>query len=216
MERSTLLIGVDGTSGAGKSTAAEQIARKLNTCLLDKQRNPNQKLKEWILGGDKYLFKFIEEMPKIMESIFDQASCGMAGLDYFLKHCFQSVDQYVELLQRAKPYIEQRVHAEIMDLVNSKTPPKAIVYDYATSSTMYPWVGDDTVERILVTAPKQTKINRVMNRNNLSSDHIPKILIEGQERLIKPNKANLVLHNDFATIEDFRMFAENEAGGIMI
>lgn len=178
------LITFDGISGSGKSEAAKYAAEHLNVLLL---------------RGDPFLFEFIKDNPRLMKNIFNRSVAGLSGFDYFVQHCFQSPEQYIELLANANPHIEERVHDKIVRLSKFRTPPQAVVYDYATSTSQQIVKKEDTV---LVTADSDKRRKALKNREGFTSDFIPLILEQGQSQLIRPERAGFELQNGHRKIEE--------------
>ena len=173
------IYSVDGISGSGKSSGADVIARLMHGIVLD---------------GDTHLFQFIEDRHGLPRG---------RGLEYFLKYYVNDVDEYVGLLQDSKPQVEERNYDEIKRLSKLRVPPGVIVYDYATSSTMYPWIGEPDAVKIHFTRPQDARRRSIIDREggNIPA-HIPIVLEEGQSRLILPGDADYTYENTHPTLED--------------
>jgi len=180
-----IIFAVDGISGSGKSTASKVIAEYFDAKLL---------------CGDGHLLDFIEQNSSLMKSIFGHPVGDLTGLQYFDKYVFQSVEQYVELHKRAHSYVEEKVYNEIRRHLN-----RPVVFDFVTSSTMYPWVGEPVTEKVIVTAEPQKRRKAILERDKaaglLGTD--PIVFEQGQRQLIKPEQANFEIINNHDTIELF-------------
>jgi len=180
---------VEGLSGGGKTTVADLIARAVN----GKKFN-----------GDVYLFEYIKNNPKIMKNIFGHGVDGLSGFEYFIKYCLRSIDQYVELLKNANPYIEENIYNKVQS-DKKLHKQKQLIFDYATSSTMFPWNGEPAI-KILVEAPELKRSQALISREHKSGlkQGSIEVLFQGQQLLINPKQADIVLPNEFISIEDLR------------
>lgn len=110
--------------------------------------------------------------------------------DYISKKVFN----YPELLQKLNQIIHPAVKEDFINFKN-KLPEKSIIVK-ETALLFEAGINKDLDYTILVTAPIDIKIKRVMSRNHISKEEVEKRMSSQWSDEQKKNLANIVITND--------------------
>lgn len=127
---------------------------------------------------------------------------------YFLQNFLKSPEIFLDLLNDARPYIENRIYNEIQK--NCETnPPPALVVDFVGVSGLYPWIGEPKTTKILITTPETKRKKLLLEREPLMTEQACENLFKGQMKQINPDNANLILVNDYTTKQGFKQHVKD-------
>ncbi len=184
-----LIVGLTGGIGSGKSTVARLFAKKnvpvidaddITHALMQPGGDAYTQLKEWL--GDEY---------------FDQEGALMR---HKLRELAFSRPEVLEKLEQLlHPLVEKKISADLQTLAREKHDYAIVVIPLLIESGM-----QSLVDRILVIdCPESMQLQRVMTRDNSSSETTKKILKKQIDREARLKHADDVIDNS-GTLEELK------------
>lgn len=152
-----MIIGLTGGIGSGKTTVSK-IFETMGCAVY----NSDEKAKE--------LYFNPQIKPLIIELLGQEAYLSVSEInkDYISKKVFSNP----ELLGQLNQIIHPAVKKDFIDFKNKFSPETLIIKE--TALLFEAGIHKDLDYSILVTAPNDIKINRVMRRSNISKEEIEK------------------------------------------
>lgn len=154
----SIVIGITGGIGSGKSTIAAIMAEKLSAPIIDADKIAKEAYKsQEIIKKIKTFFG---------EKIFDNTS--VINLSQLSNIVFSDEKKLLELNNIIHPYVMDEIINLIAELTSEN---KYIILDVPLPNETFVSICNKIV---VVTAPIEIKISRVMKRSNLSRDSVIK------------------------------------------
>ena len=169
--KKNIVIAIEGLVASGKSTAGNIMAKQLGG---------------FHFNGDTYMFDFVEKNPQIFEPIFGVSRAEEeSGRSYCLKN-LKTKEQAKAWFEATREHMDKLAREMIEETHEASC--KVAIFDYVTSSNMYPWVGNPDTIKILIKADKRKKaeafVNRVLKDKKHRRNHFKDIHpVKGQEHI---------------------------------
>ena len=174
----TKIIGLTGGIGSGKSTVAKYIASKGIPVYIADEEAKKIMTQEFVIREIQQLFK---------ENII--LDSGQLDRKKIASIVFQHPDLLKQLNAIVHPKVKQ--HFEAWLLKNKKAP--FIIKEVAI---LFETKGNEACDKvILITAPEDVKIERVMKRDNVSREEVLKRMKNQLSDVEKAKKSDFIVTN---------------------
>lgn len=173
-----LIVGITGGIGGGKSTLSE-VLRKKGFLVYDTDRAAKRLQKE-----DKTIINRIKET-------FGNSVYTENGLDRKLLATIVFTNK--ELLHKLNEIVHPAVRKDFFDWIEKNSTEKVL---FVESAIMFESGFSDFVDKIIVvTAPENIRIMRVMKRDGVTAEHVLARIKRQMPEQEKINKADIVLNS---------------------
>lgn len=183
-----MIIGITGSSGAGKSTICEILQKEYNVKVI----NADQIAKRLSSKGTSYIKDIIN---KFGEDIIDD--CGELKRKKLADIIYTNPDKRNELNSCTFKYIKKEIEEEIKNIGENET----IIID---APLLFECGLDKLCDKIIgVVSQRKIQIERIVTRDNIDSKHAEKRLQaqESNEFYIKQCDIIIENNNDIQDIE---------------
>lgn len=183
-----MIIGITGSSGAGKSTICEILQKEYNVKVI----NADQIAKRLSSKGTSYIKDIIN---KFGEDIIDD--CGELKRKKLADIIYTNPDKRNELNSCTFKYIKKEIEEEIKNIGENET----IIID---APLLFECGLDKLCDKIIgVVSQRKLQIERIVTRDNIDSKHAEKRLQaqESNEFYIKQCDIIIENNNDIQDIE---------------
>lgn len=184
-----MIIGITGSSGAGKSTICEILQKEYNVKVI----NADQIAKRLSSKGTSYIKDIIN---KFGEDIIDD--CGELKRKKLADIIYTNPDKRNELNSCTFKYIKKEIEEEIKNIGENET----IIID---APLLFECGLDKLCDKIIgVVSQRKLQIERIVTRDNIDPKHAEKRLQaqESNEFYIKQCDIIIVNNNDIQDIEE--------------
>ncbi|MDA8531881.1 dephospho-CoA kinase [Flavobacteriaceae bacterium] len=173
----TKILGITGGIGSGKTTVASLFSA----------------LGVPVYNADNEAKKLMNESPKIRTKLIElfgvnAYSDGLLNRSYIAQLVFKDKNKLDAL--------NQIIHPEVATHYSAWLATQAYPYVVKEVAILFELGAEDQFDFILtVTAPKQSRIDRVMQRDTKTSEEVLSIIKNQWDEALKINKSDFVIYN---------------------